>query len=101
MAQPHRPAPVSVVLPSALLERVGAEARRRGLKLSPAIRALVAERLGQIEDEETLSHVERWQRAQAWAAWEAAEHGKNDEVAWDAVEAEFEPAARPRRRRGS
>ena len=69
------------------------------MKLSPAIRALVTERLGELEAAEELSRAEMWQRAQAWAAWEAAEHASNAEVAWDAVEAEFDrPAARRPRR---
>ncbi len=91
--------PVSVVLPARLRARVGAEARRRGLKLSPAIRALVAERLGELEESEALSRTEQWQRAQAWAAWEAGERGENREIGWDAVEAEFERPVRRRRRR--
>ena len=99
MAQSTRPGPVSVVLPVDLLARVGAEARRRGMKLSPAIRALVTERLGELEHAEELSRAEMWQRAQSWAAWEAAERGSNIEVGWDAVEAEFEPTAAPRTRR--
>lgn len=99
MAQSSPSAPVSIVLPDRLRARVTAEAKRRGLKLSPAIRALVAERLAELEDAETLSRVEQWQRAQAWAAWEASQRGDDPEVEWDAVEAEFEPKTRPRRRR--
>jgi hypothetical protein len=99
MSRSDASGPLSVVLPRSLRARVAAEAERRGLKLSPAMRALVAERLEQIEQTETLSRTELWQRAQAWAAWEAADAGRNPEVSWVAVEAEFERPARPRRRR--
>lgn len=69
------------------------------MKLSPAIRALVAERLGELDDAEALSRAEQWQRAQAWAAWEAAQRGENLEVEWETVEVAFEKPTRARRRR--
>ncbi len=61
--------PISVILPASMKKLVSAEAARRGLKLSPAIRVLVSERLQEIEDSEQMSRAEEWQRAQAWATW--------------------------------
>ena len=101
MSHSSRSGPISVVLPARLRDRVGAEARRRGMKLSPVIRTLVAERLGEIEQAETLTRTELWQRAQAWASWDEAERGENVEVGWDEIETELERPARARHRRGA
>jgi hypothetical protein len=87
--------PVSVVLPKVLRRRLESEAKRRGLKLSPAIRVLLGERMRQLQQDEELDKALAWQRAQAWAAWERFEAGADAEVTWDELEAEF---TRKRRR---
>ncbi len=88
--------PVSVVLPDDLRREVEREAGRRGLAVSTAVRALVAERLRELAEEAELTQAERWQRAQAWASWEDEE---NPEVSWEEIDAAFDPpGARARRR---
>ncbi len=66
------------------------EARKRGLGLPHTARALVIERLHDLEETEQLTLAEQWQRMQAWASWKAAIDGKNTEVSWDDVDASFE-----------
>ena len=92
-----RRGPVSVVLPDELLLRVQAVARQRGLKLSPAVRALVAERIGELDDQERLTAAEKWQRQQAWATGEGMNQGSPAEAGHDELRAAF-AAARKRRR---
>ena len=86
--------PVSVVLPADLRARVLAEAKKRGMKLSPALRMLVHERVQELEDDEQLSRAEQWQRAQAWATWEKIKTGDVAEVSSDELDAEFDAALR-------
>jgi hypothetical protein len=88
--------PVSVVLPDDLRRAVEHEAAKRGLGVSTAMRALVAERLRALAEEAELTRAERWQRAQAWASWEDEE---NPSVRWEDVDAAFEaPPERARRK---
>ncbi|WP_437854781.1 hypothetical protein [Sorangium sp. So ce363] len=93
--------PVSVVLPAELRERVQAEAKKRGLKLSPAIRALLSERVQEIDDAEQLSRAEEWQRAQVWAVWERMKAGDHDEAARQEIDSIFDEALRDAPRRGA
>lgn len=86
--------PVSVVLPDDLRREVEREAVKRGLGVSTAVRALVAERLRELAEEAELTRAERWQRAQAWASWEDEE---NPAVGWEEVDAAL--AAPPKRAR--
>lgn len=91
---------MSIVLPSPLRRIVAVEAKRRGLKLSTAIRVLVSERIREIEEAEELTHAEQWQRAQAWATWEKVQSGDRREASEAEIEAVFDRAlARSRRRR--
>ena len=93
--------PVSVMLPLPLRVTVAAEARRRGLKLSTAIRALVSERVRDIEEAQELTQAEQWQRAQAWATWEKIQSGDRREVFDAEIEAVFGRAlTRSHRRSG-
>lgn len=93
--------PVSVLLPSPLRAAVAAEAKRRGLKLSTAIRALVSERIRMVEESEELTQAEQWQRAQAWATWQKIQSGNRHEVSEPEIDAVFDQAlTRSRRRRG-
>lgn len=90
---------MSVVLPPALRDTVAGEAKRRGLKLSTAIRVLVSERIREIEEAEGLTQAEQWQRAQAWATWQKIQSGDRREVSDAQVDAVFDQAlARSRRR---
>jgi hypothetical protein len=88
-----------VVLPSPLRLTVAAEAKRRGLKLSTAIRVLVSERIREIEEAEELTRAEQWQRAQAWATWEKIQSGDRREVSDAEIEAVFGRALTGSRRR--
>ena len=85
---------VSVVLPEDLKARVLAEAKKRGLKLSPAVRALLHERVQELDDAEKLSRAEEWQRAQAWATWEKLKAGDVAEVSKEELDADFDEALR-------
>lgn len=87
--------PVSVVLPSPLRGTVATEAKRRGLKLSTAIRVLVSERIRDIEEAEELTQAEQWQRAQAWATWEKIQSGDRREVSDAEIEAVFSRRTAP------
>jgi hypothetical protein len=84
--------PVSVVLPPELRARVQAEARKRGLKLSPAVRALLIERVKELDDAAQLSRAEEWQRAEAWATWERMKAGDRREVSKAEIDAEIDGA---------
>ena len=90
--------PVSVVLPRDLKARVLTEAKKRGLKLSPAVRTLLQERVRELDDAEQLSRAEEWQRAQAWSTWDKIKAGDVAEVSKADLDAEFEEA-RSRRQR--
>jgi hypothetical protein len=93
--------PLSVVLPEPLRERLEREARRRGLPLSTAVRALVAERVREIDEAAELTAAEQWQRAQAWSEWERVRSGASAEVEWDELMAEFSRAPRRAARKAS
>ena len=96
-ATPPGAGSVSVVLPADLRRKISLEARRRGLKLSPALHVLIRERFSEIEETEGLTRAEEWQRAQAWATWEAVRAGREKEVSWDDLEADYEAARRKAR----
>ncbi|WP_437730616.1 hypothetical protein [Sorangium sp. So ce1335] len=93
--------PVSVVLPADLRARVQAEAKKRGLKVSPAIRVLLSERVQELDDAEQLSRAEEWQRAQVWAVWERMKAGEHDEASRQEIDAVFDEALRGARRSGA
>ncbi len=59
-----------VYLPKELRRRLEAYAVTRQLDLGSAARALIDERLREVEDATHLTEGEEWQRAQAWATWE-------------------------------
>jgi hypothetical protein len=85
-------APLSIVLPKALRERLTREARKRGLPLSTAVRMLVVERVREIDEAAELSAADQWQRAQAWSEWEKLRAGDVGEVTRDELERDFEQA---------
>lgn len=91
--------PVSVVLPADLRRSIAREAARRELKLSTALRLLAAERLQQIEAADQLGDVERFQRAQAWTAWEELQSGRAKEATMAEVDAVFASRLSQRKRR--
>jgi predicted DNA-binding protein len=68
--------PLSVPLPKELRRRLEAYAVSHQLKLATAARALIDQRLGEVEDSVLLTEAEEWQRAQAWATWEKLKEGK-------------------------
>ena len=53
--------PVSVQLDDEDKREIAAEAKRRGLKLSPTVRTLAKERLAEIREERQLSRARQWQ----------------------------------------
>ena len=96
-AKTSRKGPVSVALPDDLRARVATEAKRRGLKLSPAVRALVAERVEELEDQQRLTAAEEWQRREAWATWEKTKRGRPAEVGHEELRAAFAAARSSRK----
>ena len=90
--------PLSVVLPPALRARLSAEAKRRGLPLSTAVRVLAAERVGEIDEASEVSQAQRWQRAQAWSAWEEVVAGTADEASAAELSVAFDQALSHARR---
>lgn len=92
--------PLSVVLPEALRERLEREAAKRGLPLSTAVRALVAERVQEIDEAAELGAADMWQRAQAWRDWEKVRSGQMAEVTRAELMAELEAPPSRRARRG-
>lgn len=91
-AKTSRKGPVSVVLPEDLRARIATEAKRRRPKLSPAVRALVAERVEELEDQQRLTAAEKWQRREAWATWEKAKRGRPAEASREELRAAFASA---------
>lgn len=63
---------MSVPLPKELRRRLEAYAVSRQLTVP---RALIDERLREVEDVVDLSEAEEWQRAQAWATWGKRKEG--------------------------
>jgi hypothetical protein len=57
-----------------------AQAKKRKLKVATTARVLLDERLAALEDAQTLSAAEEWQRAQAWATWDTIVAGEAEDV---------------------
>lgn len=87
--------PMSVPLPKELRRRLEVYAVSRQLKLATAARALIDERLREVEDQVQMTEAEEWQRAQAWATWEKMKEGKGRTVTRAQVMSAF---SRKRRR---
>jgi len=81
---------IRVVIPEDLEAKVEAEARRRGLALSAAVRTLLLERVTELDDFERMSRAEEWQRAEAWSTWQRIEGGEINEVSKAEIDAEFD-----------
>lgn len=81
--------PMSVPLPKELRRRLEAYAVSRQLKLATAARALIDERLREVEDVVHLTEAEEWQRAQAWATWEKLKEGRTRTVSRSEVMSVF------------
>jgi hypothetical protein len=84
--------PLSVPLPNELRARLARQASARGLKMATAARVLLDERLRDLEDAHELSQAEEWQRAQAWATWEAIQAGDRRDVPMEEFRAVTEQA---------
>lgn len=80
---------MSVPLPKELRRRLEAYAVSRQLKLATAARALIDERLREVEDVVHLTEAEEWQRAQAWATWEKLKEGRTRTVSRSEVMSVF------------
>lgn len=78
--------PISVAMPEALRKRIERVARQRTMGVSTAIRALVEERLADLERAEDLHAAREWQEAQAMAAW-TKHQADGEAVSWDELEA--------------
>jgi len=92
--------PVSVVVSTEQRKRLGAEARRRGLGVSPTIRTLALERLAEIQEEHQLAHARQWQLERAREIWDAIERGEAAEASWEEIEQLFDDALAEIRGRG-
>jgi hypothetical protein len=60
--------------------------------MATAARVLLDERLRDLEDAHELSQAEEWQRAQAWATWEAIQAGDRRDVPMEEFRAVTEQA---------
>ena len=88
---------IRVVIPQDLEEKVEAEAKRRGLALSTAVRMLLLERVEELDDFERLTRAEEWQRAEAWATWQRMKSGDTREASKSEIDAEFDAALKAAR----
>ena len=87
---------------SELRRRLQAEARRRGLGVSPTLRTLAVERLAEVEEERELGRARAWQLQRALDVLDAIERGEVEESSWDEIDALFDKAlARAKRRSGA
>lgn len=91
--------PVSVAINTEQRKRLAAEARRRGLGVSPTIRTLALERLGEIQEEAQVARARQWQLERAREIWDAIERGEVAEASWEDVEQLFDDALAEIRRR--
>ena len=91
-----RRGPVSVALTPELQRRITDEGKRRGLKVSTALRVLVTERLEQLEDEQRQTAAETWQRREAWSTWEKLKKDGPDEAPQEELAAVFRRARKHR-----
>lgn len=91
---------MSVAVNADQRERLSAEARRRGLGVSPTIRTLAFERLADIDEERQLARARKWQLEQALKTLDKIERGEVREVPWSEVEALFDDAQRATRSSG-
>lgn len=88
VSSPEPRSPLSVDLPAALRARLSREARRRKLKLATTARALMDERIAEIEDRALESRAERWQMEQAWATWDKIQAGDTRDVPLEELQRE-------------
>jgi hypothetical protein len=77
---PPRARTFRVTVSAALRERLALQAAK--LRLAPAAAAeiFLDEHVRELEEAETLSQAEEWQRAQAWATWEKIQAGDHEDV---------------------
>jgi hypothetical protein len=70
-------------VPSELRARLAVQAAKRNLEPAAAARVFLDEHVRELEETETLSRAEEWQRAQAWATWEKIQAGDHEDVPMD------------------
>lgn len=85
--------PVSVVVSGEQRERLAAEARRRGLGVSPTIRTLALERLADIDEERQLARAQKWQLEQARRLVDEIARGGTRDVSQAEIDAIFDEAS--------
>lgn len=91
--------PLSVPLPAELRKRLIRYATQRQLKVATAARSLLDEKLKELDEREDVSHIEAWQRAQAWASWEEVKGGDTALLDLGEVLEAFDQAVKPTRKR--
>src|SRR5947209_10460717 len=84
--------PVSVAMSKEQRDALQAEARRRGLGLSTAIRTLALERVEDLSRERQRERAMRWQTARMWAIADRIEREGFQEATQAEVDAIFENA---------
>lgn len=89
---PRTAGPVSIAVSAEQRKRLEAEARRRGLGVSPTIRTLALERLSQIQEERQLTRARQWQVERALEVVDASERGEIGESTWEEIEKIFDEA---------
>ncbi len=91
--------PISFRMPATLRARLRRFAKERGLGEAEALRLVVGDHLGELENERELAIAERWQLKETLATWERFRHGDEVMVSWDEVERDFDQALGPAGRR--
>lgn len=84
--------PVSVGLSTEQRERLEAEARRRGLGVSPTIRTLALERVAEIDEERQLARARHWQLERMRELIDEIERGEVAEATWEEIDRIFDEA---------
>lgn len=90
--------PVSVALSTDQRERLVAEARRRGLGVSPTIRTLALERVAEIDEERQLARARQWQLERMRELIDEIERGEVAEATWEEIDRIFDEALTKKRR---
>jgi hypothetical protein len=91
--------PVSIRLDARLMRRATDFARQRKVGVSTALRMIISEHLDAADASAELDDAMRWQREQAWAAFERWEGGQAAEVSLDDLRRAHGQALRRARRR--
>ena len=98
MERKHKAAPVSIALTAPERSTFEAEAKRRGLGLSTAIRTLAVERISEVHEQRQRERARRWQAERLRQLIERIERDGFQEATQAQIDALFTEAGTRRRR---